>query len=265
MALPASGQISMNDIRVELGVPSQSPFGINEARLGTYVAINQFSPSKPPSSGQVSLSSWYSYCQNCGYNSGTFYYSSVSAAAACSGTPNQTLYWSGTLTTGTILYTNSTGNSEAAQGYWSDGTNSYYQSCPDGCYPGVTTITACAQPATLQWYWQNNNVVEGGGGFIQIYKNGSNIVYTADSGNYTTTEYSGSFSYNVGDEIYVYIYSYANTSYGTQTYLNVQNPVNTAIYNSYDTQFNPGSPSSETYTWTAVAGGIFINASSNSY
>jgi hypothetical protein len=143
MALPASGQISMNDIRVELGVPSQSPFGINEARLGTYVAINQFSPSKPPYSGQVSLASWYSYCQNCGYNSGTFYYSSVSAAAACAGSPNQTLYWSGALGLGTILYTDSTGNSEAAQGYWSNGTNAYYQSCPDSCYEGITSITAC--------------------------------------------------------------------------------------------------------------------------
>ena len=50
MALTGSGQISMNDIRIELGVPSESPFGINEARLGTYVAINQFSASKPPSS-----------------------------------------------------------------------------------------------------------------------------------------------------------------------------------------------------------------------
>ena len=81
----------MDDIRVELGVPTQSPFGINEARLGTYVSINQFSPSKPPSSGQVSLSSWYSYCQNCGYNSDTFYYSGASAAAACAGTPDTTL------------------------------------------------------------------------------------------------------------------------------------------------------------------------------
>jgi len=157
MALPSSGQISMDDIRVELGVPSQSPFGINEARLGTYVSINQFSPSKPPSSGQVSLSSWYSYCQNCGYNSGTFYYSSVSAAAACAGSPNTTLYWSGTLTTSTILYTDSLGTSEASQGFWSNGTNAYYQSCPDGCYPGVISITACAAGDTL-FYIQNSSL-----------------------------------------------------------------------------------------------------------
>ena len=66
MALPASGVISMDDIRVELGVPTQSPFGLNQARDGTYVALNQNSPTLPPSSGQVSLSDWYSYNQNAG-------------------------------------------------------------------------------------------------------------------------------------------------------------------------------------------------------
>ena len=66
MALPASGVISMDDIRVELGVPTQSPFGLNEARSGTYVALNQNSPTLPPSSGTVSLADWYSYDQNAG-------------------------------------------------------------------------------------------------------------------------------------------------------------------------------------------------------
>tara|TARA_R110000868_G_scaffold5322_1_gene32546 strand:- start:707 stop:985 length:279 start_codon:yes stop_codon:yes gene_type:complete len=75
MALSSSGQISMDDIRIELGVPTQSPFGLNEARNGTYVAINACSTYKPPSSGQVSLASWYGYSQTqicvyqfcCGY------------------------------------------------------------------------------------------------------------------------------------------------------------------------------------------------------
>ena len=156
MALPASGQISMDNIRVELGVPTQSPFGINEARLGTYVSINQFSPSKPPSSGQVSLSSWYSYCQNCGYNSGSFYYSSGSAALACAGSPNTTLYWSGSLAISTILYTDSLGTAEASQGYWSNGTDAYFQNCPDGCGDGITSITACAVEA--EFYIVNSSL-----------------------------------------------------------------------------------------------------------
>ena len=61
MALPSSGQISMDQIRVELGIPTQSPFGLDEARNGTYVALNPCSTYSPPSSGQVSLSSWYGY------------------------------------------------------------------------------------------------------------------------------------------------------------------------------------------------------------
>jgi hypothetical protein len=155
MALPSSGQISMDDIRAELGVPSQSPFSMNTARQGGYVAINQFSPSIPPFSGQVSLSDWYNYCQNCGYNSGTFYYSSVDAATACAGTPNQTLYWSGTLGIGTALYTDSTGNTYASAGYWSDGTNAYYQVTPNGSY-GITSITACATSIAYDVRYESN-------------------------------------------------------------------------------------------------------------
>lgn len=61
MALPLSGQISMNDIRVELGIPTQSPFGLDEARNGTYVPLNTCSPYLPPSTGPISLSDWYGY------------------------------------------------------------------------------------------------------------------------------------------------------------------------------------------------------------
>jgi hypothetical protein len=67
MALPLSGQISMNDIQVELGIsegdPGFSDFGLSEARNGTYVAINPCSTYKPPSTGQISLSDWYGYNQ----------------------------------------------------------------------------------------------------------------------------------------------------------------------------------------------------------
>lgn len=61
MALPLSGQISMDDIRVELGIPTQSPFGLNEARNGTYVPLNGCSPYLPPTTGSISLSDWYGY------------------------------------------------------------------------------------------------------------------------------------------------------------------------------------------------------------
>jgi len=76
MALPASGQISMDDIRIELGVPTQIDFGLDQARDGDYGAINQCSTYKPPSTGQISLSDWYGYNHTqvcvyefcCGYN-----------------------------------------------------------------------------------------------------------------------------------------------------------------------------------------------------
>ena len=67
MALPLSGEISMYDIQVELGIgegdPGFSDFGLSEARNGTYVAINPCSTYKPPSTGQISLSDWYGYNQ----------------------------------------------------------------------------------------------------------------------------------------------------------------------------------------------------------
>ena len=61
MALPSSGTITMDMIRAELGVPSQSPFGLNEARSGTYATINPCSTYRPPATGTISLSDWYGY------------------------------------------------------------------------------------------------------------------------------------------------------------------------------------------------------------
>lgn len=262
MALPSSGQISMNDIRVELGVPSQSPFGLNEARNGTYVAINQCSPSKPPATGQVSLSDWYGYNQSaaCNYEVQMCSGGATYIVNATDITPDVERIYKiyapdivGSMN-GTICWLIVGASSATSEGGATFGTA--YDNC-EACNASNT--------GTLNWLWTNNNVVEGGGGFIQIYKNGSNIVYTADTGNYTTTEYSGSFSYSVGDSIQVNIYSYANASYGTETDLAIYNPNSTIEYANNDIQYNPGSPSSETHTWTAVAGGITILASSNSY
>lgn len=70
MALNSSGQISMNDIRIELGIPTQSPFSLDTAENGSYVLLNQCSPSKPSSTNPASISEWYSYCHTC--SCGTF-------------------------------------------------------------------------------------------------------------------------------------------------------------------------------------------------
>lgn len=74
MTLPASGQISFNDIRVELGVPSQAPFSLDSASNGTYAAINTNSPSYPSGSNPDSVSEWYSYNHNACFDVGDFFY-----------------------------------------------------------------------------------------------------------------------------------------------------------------------------------------------
>lgn len=61
MALPTSGLISANNIRTELGIPSQAPFSITSAATGGYVTINQSSPSKPNSTTPHAISEWYGY------------------------------------------------------------------------------------------------------------------------------------------------------------------------------------------------------------
>ena len=123
MALPSSGIISMNDIRVELGVPSQSPFGLNEARSGTYVALNTNSPTLPPASGQVSLSDWYSYCQSC--DTYYFSYASTSATAWLNNDPIQIISNTIPIAVGSILTLPNGGNVDSPY-YYSDGTNWYY-------------------------------------------------------------------------------------------------------------------------------------------
>jgi hypothetical protein len=61
MALPASGPISMNQIREELGFPLQSPFSLYTAETGGYVLLNQCSTYRPNGSTPNSIAEWYSY------------------------------------------------------------------------------------------------------------------------------------------------------------------------------------------------------------
>jgi hypothetical protein len=64
MALQSSGIITMNDIRAELGIPSQSPFSLNDAVNSIYVTINTCSPSYPSTTPPYELSDWYGYDHN---------------------------------------------------------------------------------------------------------------------------------------------------------------------------------------------------------
>lgn len=124
MTLPASGQISFNDLRVELGIPSQAPFSITTAATSGYVAINTNSPSRPNSSTPHAISEWYSYNHNystttttttststttttqaCNTYSG-FEFSNIQSLTECfTGAHSDTVYSTcATLTTGCVLY-----------------------------------------------------------------------------------------------------------------------------------------------------------------
>jgi hypothetical protein len=87
------------------------------ARSGGYVPLNPYSPTLPPSTGTVSLASWYSYCQTCTTlyaHTVYFYFNShgalegwATSSDACTsyGTYPLTVYSSSsTLVTGSTLY-----------------------------------------------------------------------------------------------------------------------------------------------------------------
>lgn len=178
MALPSSGQISMNDIRIELGVPSQSPFSLNTARQGGYVQINPFSPSIPPSSGPVSLASWYNYCQNCGYYTWTLGYDVYTPSAACSDTTKNTYYTTTTpLGIGVSIYAANGGYENS--GSYSDGTNWWWQQGGSG---GIAETGACGGGGNCLEY-EITNFTEGAIGISYYNCSGAYIMDSIGSGN----------------------------------------------------------------------------------
>lgn len=133
--------------------------------------------------------------------------------------------------------------------------------------PANELVVKSELTSTPPWQWIYNNTVEAppyGGGYITIDVNAINVVTQNDLSG-TTTTYNGTLNVNIGDIISVYVYAYANNTYGTQTYLHIENPVGTVLYDNYDTQPSPGSPSSNTYTFTATSTSIIILSESNSY
>jgi len=100
----------------------------------------------------------------------------------------------------------------------------------------------------IQWSWVNNNTA---GGYLQILVNGTQVVYESGA------NVSNSFNVTPGDYISVNMYAYANASIGAQACLTVENPQGTTpIYNNCDTQYNPGSPASNSYgTYYPTANG----------
>jgi len=90
MALPLSGQISLGDIRTELGMPSISDFSLLNASTSAtgYPILNPFSPIKPNTTPPYSISEWY------GYSSATIYWTQNFSGL---GGSNLKIYVNGTL------------------------------------------------------------------------------------------------------------------------------------------------------------------------
>jgi hypothetical protein len=62
MVLPSSpNQISFNDIRIELNVPSQTSFTLRSASLGLYGAIQECQTPTPNTATPDAISEWYGY------------------------------------------------------------------------------------------------------------------------------------------------------------------------------------------------------------
>lgn len=61
MALPNSGSISANDIRIEIEKATQTNFSIKNAETGIYSTINQSSASRPNGAAPYSFGEWRGY------------------------------------------------------------------------------------------------------------------------------------------------------------------------------------------------------------
>ena len=121
MVLPSTGNtISFNQIRIELGIPSQSLFSIETAENGGYGALNKCAVPQPSPTNPASISEWWSYDNNAvSTEIGVMDTSAISCADVCSqgiaGTV--TLWWN---TGQTTVYTDSTCNTLAPAAYYAD-------------------------------------------------------------------------------------------------------------------------------------------------
>lgn len=61
MALPLSGDLSFNQIGVEIQRPSGAILDIKDAELGVYVPLNVYSTYRPDGVTPCSVSEWYGY------------------------------------------------------------------------------------------------------------------------------------------------------------------------------------------------------------
>lgn len=150
MTLTGSGQISFNDIRVELNVPSQSPFTLGEASRNIYAIIQQCQTPFPSSTDPDAITEWYGYNHSATASltiNETTDYTSSNCTDAC----NALEAGNTTLQAYTRDSSNYYGNTTCTTGL----TAGYYAALPRsiGCYtvagsPASITLTACGSTTT---------------------------------------------------------------------------------------------------------------------
>lgn len=252
--LPTSGQITMDMIRSELGVPSQTNFTLDNARDGVYAPLNPYSPYLPPFTGQVKLSDWYGYCHTCTTTyTHTVYYSDgfsggfATASDACSGTrsyPVTVISSSSTLTEGSTLYYLSSGRyfpfivDDIEQWvYTNTGTKPIRMNGSNT----IAEVGGCSY--TVNWAFDN----AAGSIYTEffIYKNGSVVLSRTFSD-------AGSLTYDPGDTIRI-ILSKSGTDGYTNT-VTITGGYTFSSSNNSDTNIDTG-------TQTPTGGTVTINAS----
>jgi hypothetical protein len=151
MALPTTGSLSFNDIRIELDVPSQSPFGLDEAENGTYATINQCSAQKPSATNPAEVLEWYGY--NHTANATVFLTNTEGSATTSTAACNLAAANAWTLyVVGSIYYRDSLCNTLLNQFYRNSAATTWYEFSSGvllsqgTCAATTTTTTTTANP-----------------------------------------------------------------------------------------------------------------------
>ncbi len=216
MTLTGSGQISFNDIRIELNVPSQSPFTLDSASNNKYANIqNCLSPFPSPTNPDA-ITEWYGYNHSATASltiNETTDYTSSNCTDACNGPE--------------------VGNT-SLQAYTRDSSNYYGNTI---CTTGVTAGFYAVLPRSTGCY-----TVVGSPASITLAACGSTTTSTTT----TTTTACLSFAYavvtsltdcNAGSWPNT---GYQNTGFGVGAKLNSTSNCRTAITDTY-IQTNDGT------------------------